>query len=322
MPAIPVVAAMVCALLAASSAAAQEVTLRAASGFAENTEFSKNFERFIEKVNREGKGQVQINYVGGPRAIPPFEIGNAVRGRVIDIANAPGAYYANIMPEGEALKLFSKPMSEQRANGSWEAFNQIHNQKLNSWFLARQFHNLQFHIYLNKKIDKPDFSGLKIRVTPVYRDVVQQLGGTPITTPPGEVYTALERGVVEGYGWPLTGLFEFGLQKVTKYRIEPGIYSVDVNVLVNLDTWKSLTDAQRKILTDAALWLEALDSEKLADIKRETEQQAASGIEIIQLSPGDAKKFVAAANEAAWASVTKRAPENGARLKTLAGQAE
>ena len=314
------VAAIVCLLSIGSSAFAQEVTLRAASGFTENTEFSKNFERFIEKVNKEGKGQIQINYIGGPRAIPPFEIGNAVRSRVIDMANAPGAYYAGLMPEAEALKLFEKPMSEQRSNGSWEAFNQIHNQKLNSWFLARQLHNLKYHIYLNKKIEKPDFSGLKIRVTPVYRDLVQSLGGIPITTPPGEVYTALERGVVDGYGWPITGIFEFGLQKVTKYRVEPGIYSVDVNVLVNLDAWKSLTDAQRKILSDAAMWLEGLDSEKAADIKRETEQQNASGIAALQLNPDDAKRFLKEANESAWTSIMKRVPESGARLRALAAQ--
>ena len=120
-----------------------------------------------------------------------------MRTGVVDIANATGAFYSNLMPEADAFKLFSKPMSEQRKNGSWEAINQLHNQKLNSQFLARQFHNVPFHIYLNKKIDKADFTGMKIRVTPVYRDIVQTLGGTAITTPPGEVYTALERGVVD-----------------------------------------------------------------------------------------------------------------------------
>ena len=53
---------------------AQEVTLRAVSSFAEGTEFSKNFERFIEKVNADGKGVIKINYIGGPRAVPPFEV--------------------------------------------------------------------------------------------------------------------------------------------------------------------------------------------------------------------------------------------------------
>src|SRR5260370_10763864 len=116
-------------------------------------------------------------------------------------------------------------MSEQRNNGTGEFINQLHTQKLNSQYLARQFHNVPFHIYLNKRIDKIDFSGLKIRVTPVYKDVVEALGGAPITTPPGEVYTALERRVVDGYGWPGTGMFDLGSAKVTQFRLEPPFYT-------------------------------------------------------------------------------------------------
>ena len=63
--------------LCAAAAQAQEVTLKAVTSFAEKTQFSKNFERFIDKVNADGKGVVQINYIGGPRAMPPFEVGNA-----------------------------------------------------------------------------------------------------------------------------------------------------------------------------------------------------------------------------------------------------
>ena len=73
--------------------------------FAEKTQFSKNFERFIEKVNDDGKGLVQINYIGGPRAMPPFEVGNAVRTKVVDIANVTGAFYTNLMPEADGFKL-------------------------------------------------------------------------------------------------------------------------------------------------------------------------------------------------------------------------
>src|SRR6187455_3202078 len=109
-----------------SSAAAQEVTLKGVSSFAEKTQFSKNFERFIEKVNKDGKGIVQINYIGGPRAMPPFEVGNAVRSGVVDIANVPGAFYTNLLPAAEALKLQTKPMSEVRQNGGWELLNQLH----------------------------------------------------------------------------------------------------------------------------------------------------------------------------------------------------
>ena len=305
--------------LGIAPATAQEVTLRAVTSFAEGTQFSKNFERFIEKVNADGKGVIKINYIGGPRAMPPFEVGNAVRTKVVDIANVTGAFYTNLMPEADGFKLVSKPMSEQRKNGTWEFINQLHNQKLNAQYLARQFHNVPFHIYLNKKPDKLDFSGLKIRVTPVYKDIVEALGGTAITTPPGEVYTALERGVVDGYGWPVSGIFDLGWEKVTKFRLEPAFYSVEVNVLVNLDTWKGLTDAQRKVLTDAALWLEGLDSENAAVVASERERQTKAGIQAIDFGPDESKKFLEKANEVAWQSVIKRAPETGAKLRQLAG---
>ena len=305
--------------IAAGAASAQEVTLKAVTSFAEKTQFSKNFERFIDKVNDDGKGKVQINYIGGPRAMPPFEVGNAVRTRVVDIANVTGAFYTNLMPEADAFKLIGKPMTEQRKNGTWELLNQIHNQKLNSYYLARQFHNVPFHIYLNKKPEKFDFTGLKIRVTPVYKDMVEAFGGTTITTAPGEVYTALERGVADGYGWPVTGIFDLGWEKVTKFRLEPGFYAVEVNVLVNLDTWKSLNDAQKKVLADAAAWLEGLDSENEALIKAERDKQGAAGIQPITFSEADSKAFLAKSNDVAWQSVIKRAPETGAKLRALAG---
>jgi TRAP-type C4-dicarboxylate transport system substrate-binding protein len=307
-------------LCSASAAPAQEVTLRAVSSFAEGSQISAPFERFVEKVNKDGKGVIQINYIGGPRAIPPFEVGNAVRSKVVDIANVAAAFYTNLMPEADAIKLLNKPASEQRKNGTWELLSDVHRQKLNSHYLARQFVSVPYHIYLNKKPEKVDFSGLKVRVTPVYRDLVQVLGGTPITTPPGEVYTALERGVVDGYGWPILGIFDLGWEKVTKFRMDPGFYSVDVGVLVNQDTWKSLNDAQRKVLTDAALWLESLDATENADmVKAERERQAKAGVQTIDFGPEASKAFVDKANALAWDAVIAKSPEFGKKLRALNG---
>src|SRR5262249_43410105 len=158
-------------------------------------------------------------------------------------------------------------------------------------------------------IDKLDFTGLKIRVTPVYRDIVQVLGGAPINTAPGEVYTALERGVVDGYGWPSSGIFDLGWDKVTKYRLEPPFYSVEVNVLVNLAAGKALTEAQRQLLSDAALWLEALDAENVATIRSELERQAQAGIKPIDFGPAESQKFLDRAYAVAWETVIRRAPE-------------
>ncbi len=305
---------------AVTPVSAQEVTLRAVSSFAEGTQFSKGFERFIDKVNKDGKGVIQINYIGGPRAMPPFEVGNAVKNKVVDIANVTGAFYTNLMPEADAFKLISTPTAEQRKNGTWAYINELHNKKLNSYYLARQFVSVPFHIYLNKKIDKIDFTGLKIRVTPVYRDIVQALGGTPITTPPGEVYTALERGVADGYGWPILGIFDLGWEKVTKFRMDPAFYSVEVNVLVNQDVWKSLNDAQRKVLTDAALWLEGLDATESAElVKAERERQKKFGIETLEFGPQASQEFLKKAYDVGWQSVIAKSPEAGKKLRELAG---
>lgn len=307
-------------LLSNQHAAAQEITLRAISSFAEGSVYSAPFERFIEKVNNEGKGVLQINYIGGPRAMPPFEVGNAVRAKVVDIANVAAAYYTNLMPEADAVKLLNKPAAEQRRNGTWDLLSDVHRQKLNAHYLARQFVSVPYHIYLNKKIDKLSFDNLKIRVTPVYRDLVQAFGGTPVTTPPGETYTALERNVVDGYGWPILGIFDLGLERVTKFRIDPGFYSVDVGVLVNNDVWRGLNDAQRKVLIDAALWLESLDDTENAEkVKAERESQAKAGVQILTFSPVASEEFVKKANSLAWDAIVARVPEFGKKLRALNG---
>ena len=84
-------------------ALAQEITLKAVNAFPEGTYFARNFERFVKKVNDEGKGIVQINYIGGPKAIPTFEQGNALRTGVVDLANTTTSFTAGVVPEGLAL---------------------------------------------------------------------------------------------------------------------------------------------------------------------------------------------------------------------------
>src|SRR5579871_5512486 len=126
-----------CALLAANAAAAQEATLKAVTAFTEKTTYSRPFERFIDRVNADGKGVLRINYIGGPKAMPPFEVGNALKGGVVDIANDTGAFYTNLMPEADAWKLAERPMAELRQNGGYDAMAAIYAQKLNAVFLAR-----------------------------------------------------------------------------------------------------------------------------------------------------------------------------------------
>src|ERR1700751_3119465 len=264
------------AVLATTAAAAQEVTLRAVSAFAEKTTYSRGFELFIERVNRDGKGILQINYIGGPKAMPPFEVGNALKSGVVDVANSTGAFYTNVMPEADSWKLTERPMSELRKNGGYDYMSHLYAEKMNAIFLARHVDGNPFHLYLNKPISSPDLTGFKLRITPVYRDFFQALGATVVQTAPGEVYTALERGVVEGFGWGDTGVCGLGWHEKTKYRVDPGFYTAEVSVLVNKTTWDKLSDAQRAVLRKAAERGEAeavseFTAENAKDIKRQAE---------------------------------------------------
>ena len=303
--------------LAAPAALAAEVTLKAISAFTEKTVFSVPFERFIDKINAEGKGLVQVNYIGGPKAMPPFEIGNAVRAGVVDMANVTGAFYTNLMPESDALKLSTISAQEQRRNGAWAYINKLWNEKINAQYLARVVDNMPFHLYLTKKLDKPDLTGLKLRITPVYRDFFQALGATVVQTPPGEVYTALERGVVDGYGWPILGVFDLGWQERTKFRVDPGFYNVETSVLVNLTTWQKLDDKQRDFLNRQAIWLEAQNAQWPDMIAAEKQRQAAAGIQTITFDGATGREFVAKAYEVGWASIIAKSPEHGPKLKAL-----
>src|SRR5919198_6008999 len=245
------------AVLFPAFALAQEVTLRLVSAFPENQFYVKRTLEWVEKANKEGKGVLQINFIGGPKAIPTFEVGKSVQSGVVDIGFTTGAYYTNVMPEADILKLAETSAAEQRKNGGYELINKIWAEKANMRYLAKVVEFTPFHLYLNKKIDKPDFTGLKIRITPVYRDFFQALGAAVMTTAPGEVYTALERGVIDGYGWPIHGLFDLNWQEKTKFRVEPGFYNAEVSLVANLNKWKALAPKAREYLERQARDYEA-----------------------------------------------------------------
>ena len=310
-------ASVVLALGLGAGAQAQEVTLRLVSAFAENGTYVQRLLPWVQKVNAEGKGVLQINFIGGPKAIPTFEVGNAVKTGVVDVAMSTGAFYTNVMPESDFLKLTEITVAEQRKNGAFEAINKVWNEKGNMQYLARMVENQPFHIYTNKKIDKPDLTGQKIRITPVYRDFFQALNANVITTPPGEVYTALERGVVDGYGWPIGGIFDLKWDEKTKFRIDPGFYDAEVSIVMNLDAYKRLTPAQKAFLDKQMLALEAMNGFWATYGKDEAARQEKAGIQTIRFDAAGTKAFVDKAYDAGWGGAMKANPEFAKKLKTL-----
>jgi len=134
---------------------------------------------------------------------------------------------------------------------------------------------------------------------------------------PGEVYTALDRGVVDGYGWPLIGIFDLGWQERTKYRLDPGFYNIELSVIFNYRSWQKLSPQQRQFLEKQREWLEGLNAAYPADGVAEDKRQRAAGIEVIRLEGAQAKLLLDTAYEQGWAGVIKASPVHGPKLRQM-----
>src|SRR5438034_107952 len=76
--------ALLVAAAVAMPVAAQETTLRGVSAFPKGMSLTGDFQRYIDLVNRDGKGVVQIRLIGGPEVTPPAEQGAALARGVFD----------------------------------------------------------------------------------------------------------------------------------------------------------------------------------------------------------------------------------------------
>lgn len=309
------VAAGAALLCAVSAPRAQEITLRAGVFVPPTTTYGIPFKRFVDRVNETGKGQVQIRIVGGPEAVPADGQAEAVRSGVLDIASLPPTYYKSLMVEGDAQTLTTMSVAEQRASGAFAMLNQLAAQKLNAYYLTAYGPGVTFHIYLTKDIAGPDdLKGLRLRSQPIYNAVFKHFGVVGVTIAAPEVYTALERGVVNGYGWPIWGIQDFGWEKMTKVRVDPGFYNVAVNVLINKPKFDGLTPAQRKVLEDAAAWFEK-DMLRVTEETTKTNKdlQEKQGIKVVNFG----RDFEKTAIDLYWDDLQKLSPDSIGKLKPL-----
>ena len=299
-----------------AGAAMAEDTLRAVAAFPKSVLFTQSFLRYVEKVNAGGKGVVQIQFVGGPEVIKGLDQGDAVRRGAIDMAYVPGSYYPGIVPETDALVASNITPMEQRANGGIDLFNKIHQEKLNAYYLGHVDGGVVFHIYT---IDKPkmsggklDLSGVKLRGAPIYREFfTDYLGATYVQVRVPEVYTALERGTVDGLGWPIVALMDLKWDSHVKYRIDPGFFQTDLSIIVNLDKWNSLSQASRDYLQQATIEFEQESYEFFQDLqKKDAAEMVKRGMQVIELDDAAGEAFRKAAADVAWARLKERDPTN------------
>jgi TRAP-type C4-dicarboxylate transport system substrate-binding protein len=306
---------------------AQEKTivLKAVTGSPLSYYWMDAFPEFQKKVNTRLKGRLQINYLGGDEVVPAFEQMEAVRNGFLDVALSASSWYAGTIPEAHCLLFAMKDPPTMRKAGFYDLMDEIHLKKGNAIVLAYigGTAGKGFRFYTNKKITKPDFTGMKMRVSPVYVEIVKALGGTPITMPPSDLYTALERGVVDGYGWTYGGLTAYGWQEVTKYVVDHPFYAANITLVINADVFKKLAPDIQKTLIEIGRELEAWADPHMAKyLKTEDAMYKGFGIEFIKFAPAEGKKLEETAYETGWKQYLAKNPVYGPKFKALADRAQ
>src|SRR5688500_10829537 len=96
-----------------------------------------------------------------------------------------------------------------------------------------------------------DLKGLKLRTAGAWLEMSKELGAAPVTTPGGEIYPALERGVIDATEWgTLWENITPGFYKVAKYLIIPGVHqpTAPFELCINKDVWAKLSADDRKLI--------------------------------------------------------------------------
>jgi TRAP-type C4-dicarboxylate transport system substrate-binding protein len=316
--------ATACAALAACAAwslgapaSAQGVQLTAASCFPQGSFFSKRFESMVEAINEQGEGIVSVNYVGGAPAIgSQLTVVQKVAQGVYDLNSCTGSYYQNVVPEADAWKLLENTPAEIRANGGWDYMNKLHNAK-NLEVLSRHHYGTKFHLFLadGYAIDSPDLTGLHLRTAPTYTAFFKKAGATTQDTSITDIFTLMENGTVKGYGWPVLG-HQPGWEEVTKYRVEPGFYDVDLMIMANKRVWDGLPEDVRKLILAETIKREenAVANDAALNAKVAA-KQVEDGFEVIEFTGEDRDQWLSMAREAGWENVNAISPEHGPKLR-------
>lgn len=289
------------------------IVFKAVTAWEENNIQSAGYTLFKKKLEELSNGRIKIQYAGGPEAIPAFNQGDAVRNGVVDFAVLSTAYYASQVPEAQVLNYSELTTVEEWQSGAMTFLNEIHNKKLNAQLLGRGT-GMRYTLYTKTPINSiSDFKGKRIRTSACYVPFIKALGAEAVIMQPGEIYTAIERGVIDGVAWPEAGITDLGLQKQVKYQIRPSFWKVDTVIIMNLDKWKQLAKDDQDLIIKAAREVEKVVPGEIDKyIENEQKKLNEAGIQEINLPE---QEYTTTANNSAWTWMESTFPEYGPKLK-------
>jgi TRAP-type C4-dicarboxylate transport system substrate-binding protein len=163
-----------------------------------------------------------------------------------------------------------------------------------------------------------DLQGRKIRGTPTYHNVINMLGASPVVLPGGEVYAALETGVVDGASWPASGVLGMRWYEVAKYMLRPSFGLSHYLFLMNLNAWNRLSDAEKNIFLAEGRKVEDIWFKEYDRMVQEEEAELIKrGMQITEMGPAQKQKLQAAWASSQWELTEKK---NGQEAKDLREQ--
>jgi len=304
------------------SLTAQPMELKGVSFVPKDHPIAAMCHTWIDRANTEMKDVLKFNWVGGPEVIPPFDQAEALRKGVIQFGFLPSAYYTGLLPDADIISLSRYDYKKERERGGvFDYFVERH-KTINMMFLGTWLYD-PFCLRVNKAVKGlGDLKGLKMRTAAKYDKMMLKLGIVPVTIQFGEVYTALQRGVVEGFGWSVLGPRDWGWLEYCKYLIDIPFYTRQNTLIVmNLDIWNKLSKKDQDKLMDLTIKFEP-DMKAYFDKKLDNElnvEYPKIGITKIKFSPEDTKKFLDASVTAMWEDVEKKVPEQAKTIKKIMG---
>ena len=245
---------------------------------------------FSKWVNEMSAGRLQVQVFGGGELVPALECFDAVSSGAAEMSHGAAYYWAGKTSAAQFFASVPFGMNAQQFN-SWL----IGGDGLELWQELYAPYNLipfpggnsgvQMGGWFNKEINSmEDFKGLKMRMPGLGGKVLSKVGASPVLISGGELYTSLERGVIDATEWmgPFHD-YKMGFHEIAKYYYYPGWHETgtELEFTVNKDKFEALPSDLQEIVRSACLrvndWLlytlEYQNALFLEKIKNETEVQ-------------------------------------------------
>jgi TRAP-type transport system periplasmic protein len=276
-------------------------------------------EPYLKAVEAASGGKIKF-LVSGPETVPAFEQLQPVSSGAFQFLFTHGAYHFGTTPLAAVVEALTGTPEQRRASGVFEAVDK-HYQKLGLKVIAWNMSvDGAYNIVLRRPpTAKGDLEGFKIRGNPTYLGVLQMLGASMVTMPPSEIYTALEKGVVDGFCWPSYGMVQARFHEPAKYFLRPAFGFGTNPTIVNLAAWNRLSAAERKILLDEAAkaedrWFK--DSARL--IADEEKALASHGVQRAQMGEAQRAKLQRAWSDGLWQLSAQKFKKDVEEIRSIA----